>query len=142
MKIFNTKFLQYAGFSMAAGLISSIIAAVGCCMIYLFFLIPILPIAFIISWIIGCILGWLSSKNEYVLPIYTYLWSIMGFSIVSFLLLYLWLYSFDLRYSMGYAVLSSVGFAICSFPAIYYLRKKIIPEMFIPPIPKNHIYRK
>ncbi len=136
MKIYNSKFLQYAGFSMAAGLISSIFAAIGCCIIFLFILIPLLPVAFIGSWIVGSFMGWLSSHNESTLPIYTYIWSIVGFTGISFMILYLWLYPNDLPYCIGYTKLSTIGFAVCSLPAVWYLKKKIIPEMFIPPIPK------
>lgn len=137
MRVLTTKFIQYIGFSMAAGLVSSIIAAVGCGVIFLFVLIPLLPPVFIASWTIGSVLGWLSSKREDRLPIYTYIWSIIAFSIISFLLLFLWLYANNLRNGLGYAYFSTIGFAVCSFPAMYYIMERIIPEIFIPPIPKN-----
>lgn len=137
MKIFNNKFVQYMVFSMAGGLVSSLLAIVGCCMIFLFFLIPIMPIVFIVSWIIGGFLAWTISKNEGKLPLNTYILSVLGFSILSFLILHLWLYPDSLRYCIGYVFLSSIGFAICSIPAIIYTKKRIIPELFIPPIPQN-----
>ncbi len=141
MKIPFSYFLQYISFTMAAGLVPSIIAAVGCGVIFLLILIPMLPPVFIASWTIGSVLGWLSSKREDRLPIYTYIWSIIVFSIISFLVLFLWLYAHNLRYSLGYAFLSTIGFTICSIPAIYYINKNIIPEMFIPPIPKTESIR-
>lgn len=137
MKILNNKFLQYMTFSMAGGLVSSLLAIIGCCMLFLFFLIPMMPIVFIGSWLIGGFLGWTVSKNEKKLPFNTYILSVFVFSILSFLILHFWLYSNSLRYCIGYVFLSSIGFAISSIPAIIYIKKIIVPELFIPPVPRN-----
>ena len=137
MKIYSKKFLEYVVFSMAGGLISSFLAIICCCMIFLFILIPILPIVFICSWMAGSVIGWISALNELSLPKHSYMWSLLAFAIISSMLLYHWLYPNSLRYCVGYTVLSSFGFAVCSFPVAYYIKKRIIPEIFLPPLPKS-----
>ena len=136
MKILKFKFLQFVVFSMAGGLVASLFAAVGCCAVFLFILIPILPIVFISSWIFGSVAGWITVKNAFYLPEYSYVWSTVGFTVISFLLLHLWLYPHNLRYCIGYTGLSAIGFAVCSLPVVIYFKKKTIPEIFIPPLPK------
>ena len=137
MKILELKFLQFLVFSMAGGLVSSLFAAIGCCMVFLFILIPILPIAFILSWIFGSVAGWITVKNAMHLQKYSYVWSTVGFIIISFLLLHLYLYPNDLRYCIGYTAMSTIGFIICSLPVVIYFKKNIIPEIFLPPLPKS-----
>lgn len=139
MKLFNKKFLHYLAFCMAGGLISSLVASVGCCIFFLFFIIPLLPVAFITSWIFGCFWGWISTKNPRKLIISTFIWSVLGFSIISFIILYFWLYYNNVRYSIGFSFLSSIGFAICTFPVIYYMHRKIIYDIFLPPLPNKKL---
>ena len=137
MKILKFKFLQFVVFSMAGGLVASLFASVGCCVCFLFILIPFLPLGFISSVIFGCVAGWITVKNAFYLPEYSYVWSTVGFTVISFWLIHLWLYPHNLRYCIGYTGLSAIGFAICSLPVVLYFKKKTIPEIFIPPLPKR-----
>ncbi len=137
MKLNSIKFLKFLAFSLAGGLFSSLPAAVLCCMVFLFFLIPLMPIVFILCWFMGAICGWLIAGTERTLPIWTYLCNI-GFSvIISFMVIHIWLYPNDIVWCIIWTSLFSCVFAACSSPAIIIIKKEIIPEIFIPPIPKN-----
>ena len=138
MKVTSVKFIQYIVFSMAAGLISSIPAGIVCCMVCLFFLIALMPVSFIICWITGGCLGWMTSKNEASLPEHTYIWCVMSSIGLGLLITHTWLFHNDFSYSLFWSVLFSFVFSVCSLPAIIYLKKRIVPDIFLPPIPQRN----
>ncbi len=138
MKLNNIKFLQFLAFSLAGGLVASVPAAILCCLVFLFILVPMMPIIFIPCWFSGAILGWATTPTEKELPIRTYSWSVAFSVIVIFLIVYKWFYPDDIVWCIIWTYIFSCVFAACSFPIIIYIKKKIIPDIFMPPIPRNN----
>ena len=136
MKI-NNKFLQYIGFSMAGGLVAAIPACLICCLTFMFFLIPLMPIIFIACWMIGSIVGWCVSKSEAKLPLLTYISCIVTSAIISYCVLHRWFYPEKIVACLIWTYVFSGVFAGCSYPVVLYVRKKIIPEIFLPLLPKS-----
>ena len=129
MKICN-KFWQFLGFSLACGMFSSIPAGIICCMTFMFFLLPLMPIIFIPCWLFGSIFGWVISNSKTKLTCYTFLFSILASVIIGFCILHKWFYPKDVVACLIWTYLFAGIFAGCSYPGILYIKKKIMNDIF------------
>lgn len=139
MKINDIKFLQFMAFSLACGLFSSIPTCIISCMVCLFFLVPLMPIAFIPCWLTGAILGWLTSRTAATLPLRSYIFIVMSSLIIGFLILHQWLYPNDIVSCLIWSLVFGGVFAVCSLPASLYVKKGLYLKYLCPQFLKSKV---